>query len=121
MLGVLALTLVKVVARRWTGHAGAVLAFAALVAVVASGFNADAYVARTNLDWAANGKPLDLAYLESLSGDAWVALIIRWFVATRASRRSSKRASADRAKGGSARFAVSGGAAGEACAARFGR
>ena len=74
VLGVLALTIVKVVARRWTGHAGAVLAFGALVAVLASGFNADAYVARTNLDRAANGKPLDLAYLASLSGDAWVAL-----------------------------------------------
>jgi hypothetical protein len=70
VLGVLVLTLGKVVARRWTGHAGAVLAFGTAMAVVASGFNADAYVARTNLDRAAAGKALDVGYLLSLSGDA---------------------------------------------------
>jgi hypothetical protein len=74
VLGVLLLTLGKVIARRWTGHAGAVLAFAMVLAVVAGGFDADAYVARTNLDRAAGGKPLDVDYLASLSADARSAL-----------------------------------------------
>jgi hypothetical protein len=74
VLGVLAITLAKVLARRWAGHGGAVLAFAALVAVVASAFDADAYVARTNLDRAAAGKPLDARYLASLSSDAAATL-----------------------------------------------
>jgi hypothetical protein len=70
ILGIVLLTLGKVVMRRWTGHAGAVLAFGVAIAVVASGFDADSYVARTNLDRASHGKPLDVAYLTSLSGDA---------------------------------------------------
>jgi hypothetical protein len=70
VLGVLALTLVKVLARRWTGHGGAVLALAAVVAVGASAFDADAYVARVNLDRASAGEALDVDYLLSLSGDA---------------------------------------------------
>jgi hypothetical protein len=74
LLGVLALTLAKVLARTWAGHAGAVLAFATAMAVVASGFNADAYVARTNLDRAAEGKAFDRSYLLSLSSDARSAL-----------------------------------------------
>jgi hypothetical protein len=74
VLGVLALTLVKVFARRWTGHAGAVIALGAVIAVLATGFNTDAYVARTNLDRAAAGRPLDVGYLASLSGDARSAL-----------------------------------------------
>jgi hypothetical protein len=74
VLGVLALTLVKVFARAWTGHAGALLALGAGIAVLATGFNTDAYVARTNLDRAAAGRPLDVAYLASLSGDARAAL-----------------------------------------------
>jgi hypothetical protein len=70
ILGVLALTLGKVIVRKWSGYAGAVLALGGAMAVLASGFNADAYVARTNLDRAAEGKTLDRAYLLSLSGDA---------------------------------------------------
>lgn len=74
VLGVLALTLVKVFARAWTGHAGALLALGAGIAVLATSFNTDAYVARTNLDRAAAGRPLDVAYLASLSGDARAVL-----------------------------------------------
>jgi hypothetical protein len=74
VLGMLALTLGKAVARSWTGHAGAVLALGASLGVVASAFNADAYVARTNLDRAARGRSLDVEYLASLSGDARGAL-----------------------------------------------
>jgi hypothetical protein len=70
ILGVVLLTFVKVVARRWTGHGGAVLGFAVVTAIIASGFNADAYVGRTNLDRARAGKPLDVDYLTSLSPDA---------------------------------------------------
>ena len=70
VLGVLLLTLGKVAFRRWSGHAGAVLALAAAVSVFASGFNTDAYVATRNLDRAAAGKALDMDYLASLSGDA---------------------------------------------------
>jgi hypothetical protein len=70
VLGVLVLTLVKVVLRRWTGHAGALLALFAGLAVFATGINADAYVASVNLDRASRGKPLDLDYLASLSIDA---------------------------------------------------
>ena len=50
------------------------MAFAALLAVVASGFNTDAYIARTNLERAARGRSLDVGYLASLSGDARGAL-----------------------------------------------
>jgi hypothetical protein len=74
VLGVLALTLAKVVFRRWAGYAGAVMALGAIVAVLASHFNADAYIARTNLDRAAAGKHLDVAYLATLSRDARSAL-----------------------------------------------
>jgi hypothetical protein len=70
ILGVVLLTLGKVFLRSWRGHAGAVLTFAAVMTVIASGFNADAYVARTNLDRARAGKSLDVEYLASLSGDA---------------------------------------------------
>jgi hypothetical protein len=70
ILGVVLLTFGKVVARGWTGHAGAVLGFAVVMSVVASGFNADAYVGKTNLDRARAGKALDVEYLASLSADA---------------------------------------------------
>lgn len=70
ILGLLALTLMKVVARDWSGHGGATLTFLAGLAVFASGFNADAYVATTNLNRAARGEYLDVDYLSSLSRDA---------------------------------------------------
>jgi hypothetical protein len=74
VLGVLVLTLGKVLFRRWTGHAGAVLTLGAAVAVFASAMNTDAYVAMRNLDRAMDGKPLDTEYLASLSRDARAAL-----------------------------------------------
>jgi hypothetical protein len=74
ILGVLALTLAKSVFRAWNGHAGALLAFAAAMCVVASAVNTDAYVAAKNLDRAAEGKWLDADYLASLSRDARAVL-----------------------------------------------
>jgi hypothetical protein len=74
ILGVLLLTSAKVIAHRWKGYGGSIVAFATGVAVFASGINADAYVATTNLDRAARGKRLDVEYLASLSVDARQAL-----------------------------------------------
>ncbi len=70
VLAMLVLTLVNVIVRRWTGHAGAVLALFAGLAVLATAINADDYVATTNLDRAAHRRPLDVDYLVSLSSDA---------------------------------------------------
>jgi hypothetical protein len=70
ILGILALTLVKVVKRGWRGHSGWTLVLLTGLAVFASGLNTDAYIARTNLARAARGKSLDVGYLASLSGDA---------------------------------------------------
>ncbi len=70
MLGALALTAWKVVRRAWRGYGGALSSAMVGLAVVASMVNADAYVARTNLDRASRGRPLDLAYLSTLSRDA---------------------------------------------------
>ena len=70
ILGILALTLVKVLKRSWRGHAGWTLTFLTGLAVVASAVNTDAYIARTNLARAARGKSLDVYYLSSLSRDA---------------------------------------------------
>jgi hypothetical protein len=70
ILGVLLVTGVKVIARRWNGYGGSIVALLAGVAVFASGINADAYVATTNVDRAARGKYLDVDYLASLSVDA---------------------------------------------------
>jgi Domain of unknown function (DUF4173) len=74
VLGLLVLTLGKVAFRRWTGHGGAVVTLFTAIAVLASGFNTDAYVALRNLDRAADGKTLDVPYLASLSADARAAL-----------------------------------------------
>jgi hypothetical protein len=72
--GVLLLTLGKIAARSWPGYGGAVLTLFGGVAVVAGVFNADLYVARTNLDRTQAGKPLDVEYLTSLTGDARAVL-----------------------------------------------
>ena len=74
VLGVLALTFAKSIARGWKGHLGAVLTFATALAVAASAFDADAYVALKNLDRAWAGATLDERYLFSLSADASAAL-----------------------------------------------
>lgn len=70
ILGLLALTLVKILWRSWRGYAGSVLAWGVVAAVLASQFNADVYVGRRNLDRAMEGKSLDENYLGSLSADA---------------------------------------------------
>lgn len=70
----LALTLVKSLRRSWRGHWVALGAAALGVATGAALFDADGYVARTNLDRALAGKPLDETYLESLGPDACGAL-----------------------------------------------
>jgi hypothetical protein len=74
VLGVLVLTMGKVARRGWSAYGGAVLALVAGAAVLASAIDADAYVATKNLDRAARGAPLDVAYLASLSRDARGAL-----------------------------------------------
>jgi hypothetical protein len=74
VFGLLALTLAKVLFRRWRGYGGATLLLAVGAALLASSFNGDAYIANRNLDRAASGKGLDEAYLASLSVDARSAL-----------------------------------------------
>ncbi len=68
--GVLLLTAARSIARRWRGHASAVVGLAAALGLAASGFNADAYVARANLERAERGHPLDVRYLAGLGSDA---------------------------------------------------
>lgn len=74
VLGALGLTVLKVIRRAWGAYEGSLAAFVIGLAVVASSVNADAYVARTNLDRSARGKPLDRVYLTTLSADARSAL-----------------------------------------------
>jgi hypothetical protein len=74
VLGALAVTMAKVVRRGWGAYAGTLASFFVGLMVVASLVNADEYVARTNLDRAARGKPLDAAYLATLSTDARAVL-----------------------------------------------
>jgi hypothetical protein len=81
VLGALALTACKAVRRGWRGYGGALSSFLVGLAVLASTVNADAYVAGTNLDRAARGRPLDLGYLSSLSQDARGALTHPYVVA----------------------------------------
>jgi hypothetical protein len=70
VLGALALTAAKVVTRAFRAYSGSLAVLLVGIAVLASSINADAYVARTNLDRAARGRPLDVTYLASLSADA---------------------------------------------------
>lgn len=72
--GLLALTLAKALRRRWRGYGGAVIVLAGAMAVVGASVDADAYVARTNLDRAARGAGLDEEYLAELGPDARVVL-----------------------------------------------
>jgi hypothetical protein len=74
VFGLLALTLAKVLFRRWRGYGGATLLLGVGAALLASFFNGDAYIANRNLDRAASGRGLDEAYLASLSVDARSAL-----------------------------------------------
>ncbi|HWL85262.1 MAG TPA: DUF4173 domain-containing protein [Polyangiaceae bacterium] len=74
VLGVLGLCIAKSVLRRWRSFGGALVVWFTGVALAASAFDADAYIACRNLDRAAAGKPLDVDYLVDLSADAQVAL-----------------------------------------------
>lgn len=70
IFAVLLCTLGKAIFREWNAYGGTVLGSLFGVALMASGLNADAYVARTNLDRAMSGKALDAEYLAGLSPDA---------------------------------------------------
>ena len=67
---VLLCTLAKSVFRDMRAFGAATLAALVGCAVVASFFDADGYIAKTNLDRADRGKHLDTVYLMSLSADA---------------------------------------------------
>ena len=70
---VLALTMVKSLRTTWRGYATTAALALVCVTGAASFFDADASVARTNLDRASAGRPLDERYLASLSADACAA------------------------------------------------
>ncbi|WP_394827412.1 DUF4153 domain-containing protein [Pendulispora albinea] len=74
VFGVLGLSIAKSICRGWRNFGGATIFWLIGLALAASAFNADAYIAMRNLDRAAIGKPLDVAYLSGLSADALVAL-----------------------------------------------
>lgn len=67
---VLSCTLAKAVFRGFSTFAATTLVAVTACALCASFFDADAYVARTNLDRVTRGKALDFAYLAQLSADA---------------------------------------------------
>lgn len=67
---VIALTLAKSVRRDLRSYTSAVGTGLAVLGTVMTLFNADHYVAQTNLDRAARGATIDDAYLEGLSSDA---------------------------------------------------
>jgi hypothetical protein len=67
---VLALTVAKAVHRDLRSYASAVVTGLAVLGAAMALFNADHYVAQTNLDRAARGAGLDEEYLEGLSRDA---------------------------------------------------
>jgi hypothetical protein len=79
-LGLLLITLVRAVARRWRTHAAWLVAWPLVVALGASALNADLVVARTNLHRlvdapeTATSTGLDADYLAGLSLDALPAL-----------------------------------------------
>jgi hypothetical protein len=80
VLGLLVLTLARAVLRSWRGYAAAVVALPVVLAIAATTFDADLYVARANLRRLVDAPPtatssgLDVAYLERLSIDALPAL-----------------------------------------------
>jgi hypothetical protein len=71
---VLACALGKAVFRGWRAFASVTAVALTAVTLVASGFDADGYVARANLDRASRGAGLDEVYLGSLTADACVTL-----------------------------------------------
>ena len=68
--GLLLCTLAKAIFRAFRGFVGTAFATLTACALAASAFDADAYVARTNLDRVSRGASLDEAYLATLSADA---------------------------------------------------
>jgi hypothetical protein len=70
---VLLATLAKSLFRGFRAFGGATVATVTACLLVASFFDADGYIARSNLDRAERGKYLDEAYLASLSADACTA------------------------------------------------
>lgn len=72
--GVLALTLVRSVLARWRGYPSALVVLTLGSLALASHVDADARVARMNLDRAARGAALDVRYLGGLTPDALSAL-----------------------------------------------
>ncbi len=70
---VLACALVKAVFRGFPWFEGTTMVAVTACALAFASFDADAYVARTNLDRALAGKALDEAHLASLSADACAA------------------------------------------------
>jgi hypothetical protein len=70
VFGLLLCTLGKAIVRSFRGFVGSALGTLTACALAASAFDADAYVARTNLDRVAHGAVLDEGYLSTLSADA---------------------------------------------------
>jgi two-component system sensor histidine kinase BaeS len=68
--GLLALTAARCLARAWRGWGTALVWSGVAFALVAGSVNADAWIARRNVDRARRGGLLDLDYLEGLSEDA---------------------------------------------------
>ena len=68
--GMLLCTLAKAIFRRFRGFVGTAFATLTACALAASLFDADAYVARTNLDRVSRGAVLDERYLATLTADA---------------------------------------------------
>ncbi len=67
---VLGLTMVKSLRKSWRAYASTTALALVGIFGAASFFDADSFVAKTNLDRATAGKPLDENYLSSLSSDA---------------------------------------------------
>jgi hypothetical protein len=74
VLGLLLATMLKSLARRWRGYGSTVATFATLFVVFVGCFDADAWIAKANVARAAQGRPLDVDYLATLSADAGVVL-----------------------------------------------
>lgn len=74
VLSGLIVTGVKSIRRGWSGWGGAATLSVLAVLAGASLYDADNHVARTNLDRAASGKPLDVEYLATLGPDARATL-----------------------------------------------
>lgn len=68
--GLLVMTAARCLARGWSGWSTALVWSGVAFALLAGSTNADAWIARRNVDRARAGAPLDVGYLGSLSEDA---------------------------------------------------